>query len=61
MRRIHKKYPDLVFEKVTPHCFRHTFAMRWLEAEVPIKTVSAMHENAEKWLKIRRFQQDGTV
>lgn len=42
MRRIHKKYPDLVFEKVTPHCFRHTFATRWLEAEVPIKTVSAM-------------------
>lgn len=42
MRKIHKKYPDLVFEKVTPHCFRHTFATRWLEAEVPIKTVSAM-------------------
>lgn len=42
MKRIHKKYPDLVFEKFTPHCFRHTFATRWLEAEVPIKTVSAM-------------------
>ena len=42
MRRIHKNNPDLVFEKFTPHCFRHTFATRWLEAGVPIKTVSAM-------------------
>ncbi len=42
MRRIHKNNPDLVFEKITPHCFRHTFATRWLEAGVPIKTVSAM-------------------
>lgn len=42
MIKIHKDYPDLVFEKFTPHCFRHTFATRWLEAEVPIKTVSAI-------------------
>lgn len=42
MKKIHKDYPDLVFEKFTPHCFRHTFATRWLEAEVPIKTVSAI-------------------
>lgn len=42
MKKIHKAYPDLVFEKFTPHCFRHTFATRWLEAEVPIKTVSAI-------------------
>ena len=42
MRRIHKNNPDLVFEKITPHCFRHTFATRWLEAGIPIKTVSAM-------------------
>lgn len=42
MKRIHKNKPDLVFEKFTPHCFRHTFATRWLEAGVPIKTVSAM-------------------
>lgn len=42
MRRIHKNNSDLVFEKFTPHCFRHTFATRWLEAGVPIKTVSAM-------------------
>ena len=42
MKRIHKNNPDLVFEKFTPHCFRHTFATRWLEAGVPIKTVSAM-------------------
>lgn len=42
LRRIHKNNPDLVFEKITPHCFRHTFATRWLEAGIPIKTVSAM-------------------
>lgn len=42
LKRIHKNNPDLVFEKITPHCFRHTFATRWLEANVPIKTVSAM-------------------
>lgn len=42
LRRIHKNNPDLVFEKFTPHCFRHTFATRCLEAEVPLKTVSAL-------------------
>lgn len=42
MKRIHKNNPDLVFEKITPHCFRHTFATRWLEAGIPIKTVSTM-------------------
>lgn len=42
IRRIHKNNPDLVFEKFTPHCFRHTFATRYLEAEVPLKTVSAL-------------------
>lgn len=42
MKRIHKNNPDLVFEKFSPHCFRHTFATRWLEAGVPLKTVSAM-------------------
>ena len=24
MRKIHKHNPDLIFERVTPHCFRHT-------------------------------------
>lgn len=42
LKRIHRKNPDLVFERFTPHCFRHTFATRWLEANVPIKTVSAI-------------------
>lgn len=42
MKRIHKNNPDLVFEKFSPHCFRHTFATRCLEAEVPLKTVSAL-------------------
>jgi len=32
----------LTFEKFTPHCFRHTFATRYLEAGVPLKTVSAL-------------------
>lgn len=40
--RIHKKYPDLEFEKFTPHTLRHTFATRALEADVPLKTVSAL-------------------
>lgn len=42
IKRIHKKYPDLAFEKFTPHCLRHTFATRYLEAGVPLKTVSAL-------------------
>ena len=42
MKRIHQNNPDLVVEKFTPHCFRHTFATRWLEAGIPIKTVSTM-------------------
>ncbi len=42
LKRIHKNDPELVFEKFTPHCFRHTFATRCLEAEVPLKTVSAL-------------------
>ena len=42
MKKIHKNNPDLVFEKITPRCFRHTFATRWFEAQVPIKIVSAI-------------------
>ena len=42
VKRIHKKNPSLVFEKVTPHALRHTFATRWAEIGVPIKTVSAI-------------------
>ena len=42
IKRIHKNNPDLTFEKFTPHCFRHTFATRYLEAGVPLKTVSAL-------------------
>ncbi len=42
VKRIHKNHPDLEFEKFTPHCFRHTFATRYLEAGVPLKTVSAL-------------------
>lgn len=42
LKRIHKNNPELVFEKFTPHCFRHTFATRCLEAEVPLKTVSEL-------------------
>lgn len=42
LKRIHRNNPDLVFEKFTPHCFRHAFATRYLEAGVPLKTVSAL-------------------
>ena len=42
IKRIHKNHPDIEFEKFTPHCFRHTFATRYLEAGVPLKTVSAL-------------------
>lgn len=47
MKRLHKNNPDLVFEKFTPHCFGHTFATRWLEAGVPLKTVSAMPDHVQ--------------
>lgn len=42
MKRIHKNYPNLEFEKFTPHALRHTFATRCLEANVSLKTVSAL-------------------
>lgn len=42
LKRMHRNNPNLVFEKITPHCFRHTFATRYLEAGVPLKTVSTL-------------------
>ena len=42
LQRIHKKYPEMEFEHFTPHCLRHTFATRCLEANVPLKTVSSL-------------------
>ncbi len=42
LKRIHKNYPDLEFEKFTSHCFRHTFATRALERGLSLKTVSEL-------------------
>lgn len=42
IKKIRKNNPNLVFEDFSPHCFRHTFATRWLEADVPIKTISTI-------------------
>lgn len=42
IRRIKNKNPDIQFDRLTPHTFRHTFATRCLEAGVPLKTVSAL-------------------
>ena len=39
LKKIHIHYPDLAFEKFSLHCFRHTFATRWLEVQVPLGTV----------------------
>lgn len=47
IKRIHRDNPNLVFEKFSPYCFRHTFATGCLEAEVPIKTVSALLGHAQ--------------
>lgn len=50
VKRIHIKNPELVFEDLTPHCSRHTFATRWLEAGVPIKTISTILGHAQMQL-----------
>ncbi|MBR1740675.1 MAG: tyrosine-type recombinase/integrase [Lachnospiraceae bacterium] len=42
VKRINKKFPDISFERFTCHTFRHTAATRYLEANVPLKTVSAI-------------------
>lgn len=47
IKRIHKKYSHIVFENITPHCFRHTFATRWLESGVPIKVISTILGHAQ--------------
>lgn len=39
LNKIHIHYFDLAFEKFSPHCFRHTFATRWLEVQVLLETV----------------------
>lgn len=47
VKKIQKNYPDIVFDKITPHTLRHSFATRWMEAQVPLKTVSAMLGHAQ--------------
>jgi integrase len=42
VKNINKKYPDKAFERVTPHTFRHTFATRLMEANIPMKTIAKL-------------------
>jgi integrase len=42
VEQINKNYPDMCFEHVTPHAFRHTFATRLMEAGVPMKTIAKL-------------------
>lgn len=42
VRRINTKYPDVKFEHVSPHSFRHTFATRLMEANIPMKTIAKL-------------------
>lgn len=42
LNRIKKDNPDIVFEKIAPHTFRHTFATRYIEAGVQPKTVQKL-------------------
>lgn len=47
LKKIHEKYPDMEFERFTPHALRHTFATRCFEAGVPAKTVSVLLGHAQ--------------
>jgi site-specific recombinase XerD len=40
MRRIRKEYPE--FERVSPHCFRHTFATRAIENGMQPKSLQKL-------------------
>ena len=55
MKRIHQNNPDLVFEKFTPHCFRHTFATRALECGMDVKTLSEILGHKNPAITLRRY------
>lgn len=47
VEKINKENPNINFERLTTHTFRHTFATRCLEANIPLKTVSALLGHAQ--------------
>ena len=42
VKEIGIQYPDITFDKITPHTFRHTFATRYIEMGIQPKTVQKL-------------------
>lgn len=52
VKQINKENKELNFERFSPHTFRHTFATRYLEAQVPLKTLSKLLGHARTQLTL---------